>query len=113
MRDSVLLWFKFSQQLFVLNDNLSKTLQKEPMSALSGLHLTQLIVQTYQKIRSDEEAEPFFKIVSKKALDYPLINNAALPLKRKRPNYGSLYNYFEVEGYGNNANTYYPTTPEK
>ena len=20
-------------------------------------------------------------------------------------------NYFEVEGYGNNANTYYPTTP--
>ena len=64
-------------------------------------------------MRSDEEAELFFKIVSKKALDYPLINNAALPLKRKRPNYGSFYNYFQVEGYGNNANTYYPTTPEK
>ena len=41
------------------------------MSALSGLHLAELTVKTYQKMRSDEEAELFFKTVSKKALDYP------------------------------------------
>ena len=83
------------------------------MSALSGLHLAELTVKTYQKIRSDEEAELFFKTVSKKALDYPFINKAALPRKRKRPNYESLDNYFQVEGYSNSAKTYHPTTPEQ
>ena len=80
-------------------------MQKESISALSGLHLAELTVTTYQKMQSDEEAELFFKTVSKKALDYPFINNAALPRKRKRPNYGSLDNYFQVEGYGNSTNT--------
>ena len=64
-------------------------------------------------MRSEEKAELFFKTVSKKALDYPFTNKAALPRKRKRPNYGSLDNYFQVDGYSNSANTYYPTTPEQ
>ena len=63
-------------------------------------------------MQSDEEAELFFKIVSKKARDYLFINKAALPRKRKRPNYGSLNNYFQVKGYSNSANTYL-TTPEQ
>ena len=102
-----------SQRLFAKSDNLSKILQKGSMSALSGLHLAELTVKTYQKVRSDEEAELFFKTVSKNALDYFFINNTALPRKRKRPNYGSLDNYFQVEGYSNSANTYHPTTPEQ
>ena len=69
-----------------INDNLPKTLLKESMSALTGLHLAELTVKTYQKMRSDEEAELFFKTVSNKALDYTFINKAALPRKRKRPN---------------------------
>ena len=52
-----------SQRLFAISDNLSKTLQKESMSALSGLHFAELSVKTYQKILSDEEAELFFKTV--------------------------------------------------
>ena len=64
------------------------------------------------QLRSDEGAELFFKTVSKKALDYPFINKAALSRKRKRPNYGSLDNFFQVEGHSNSANTYHPTTPE-
>ena len=83
-----------SQRLFAISDHLSKTLQKESMSALSGLHLAKLTVQTYQKMRSDEETKLFFKTVSKKALDYAFITKAALPRKRKRRNYGSLNNYF-------------------
>ena len=35
------------QQLFAISDNLSKTLQKESMSALSSLHLAELTVKTY------------------------------------------------------------------
>ena len=60
------------------------------MSTLSDLHHAELTVKTYQKMRSDEEAELFFKTVLKKALGYPFINKAALQRKRKRPNYGSL-----------------------
>ena len=75
-----------SQRLFAISDNFSKTLQKESMSALSGFHLAELNVETYQKMRSDEEAELFFKTVSKKDLDYPFVNKATLPRKRKTPN---------------------------
>ena len=77
MRVSILLWFKFKTAAVAISDNLSKTLQKESMSALSGLHLAELTVKTYQKMRSDEEAELFFKAVSKTALGYPFINKAA------------------------------------
>ena len=49
-----------SQRLVAISDNLSKTLQKESMSALSGLHLAELTVKTYQKMRLDKEAGPFF-----------------------------------------------------
>ena len=68
-----------SQWLFAISNNLPKTLQKELMSALSDLHFAELTLKTYQKVRSDGEAELFFKTVSKKALDYPFINKAALP----------------------------------
>ena len=64
-------------------------------------------------MRSDKEAELFLETVSKKALDYPFINKTALPRERKRPNYGSLDNYFQVEGYSNSGNTYHPTTLEQ
>ena len=66
------------QRLFPVSDNLSKTLQKESMSTLSGLHLAELTVKTYHKMRSDEETDLLFKTVSKKALDYPLIINFKL-----------------------------------
>ena len=46
-----------SQWLLAISDNLLKTLQKESISALSDLHLAELTVKTYQKMRSDEEAE--------------------------------------------------------
>ena len=36
-----------SQRLLAISDNLSQTLQKESMSALIGLHLAELTVETY------------------------------------------------------------------
>ena len=62
---------------------------------------------------SDEEAELIFKTVLRKAPDYPFINKAALLRKRKRSNYGSLDNYFQIEGCSNSANTYHVTTLEQ
>ena len=52
-----------SQRLFAISDKLSKTLQKESMSALSDLNLAELSVKTYQKMLSDEEVELFSKTV--------------------------------------------------
>ena len=38
-----------SQRLFAISDNLSKTLQKELVFVLSGLHLAEVTFQTFQK----------------------------------------------------------------
>lgn len=59
-----------SQRLFAISDNLSKTLQKESMLALEGLHLAELTIDTYQGMRIVSNAKLFFDSVSKKALDY-------------------------------------------
>ena len=53
------------------------------MTALSGLHLTELNVKTYQKMRSDEEAELFPKTASKKSVDYPFINKLHYRVREK------------------------------
>ena len=87
-----------SQRLFAISDSLSKALKKESMFALSGLHLAKLTFPIYQTMQSDEEAELFFKTISKKARYYPFINKAVLLRKRKWANYGSLNNYFQGEG---------------
>ena len=55
------------QRLFSISDNLSKTLQKESMSALEGLHIAELTIDTYQGMRTVSNAKLFFDIVSKKA----------------------------------------------
>ena len=78
------------------------------MPVLSGPHLAELTVKTYQKMRSDEEAELFFKTVSKKALDYPFISSSRLHyhVKEKGQTMDLSNNYFQVEGYRNSANKY-------
>ena len=90
-----------------------KFLQKESMSAISGFHLAELTIQTFEKMRSDEGAKLFFETVSKKALSYPFIKKPALPRKGKRPNYGTLDKFFQVEGCSNNENSYHASTPEE
>ena len=84
-----------SQRLFAISDNLSRALQKESMSALNGFHLAELTIKTFEKMRSDEGAKLFFETVAKKASNYLFIQKPALPRKRKRPNYGTLHNYFQ------------------
>ena len=49
-----------------LTDNLSKTLQKEKMSAVSGQCLASLIAKTIQSMRNDSDFDLFYQTVSKK-----------------------------------------------
>ena len=97
------------QRLFSLTDNLSKTLQKEKMSAVSGHRLAMLTKETIDRMRSEENFKLFYQSVIKKALLKSNVELPTLPRKRKRPNYSIL---LYVEGYKQTAPAHHPTTPE-
>ena len=81
------------------------------MGALSGLHIAELTVKTIRKCDQMKKLSYFSKPSQRKFLI--IFSSISKARKRKRPNYGSLNNYFQVEGYSNSANTYHPTTPEQ
>ena len=55
------------QRHYSLTDNLSKTLQNEKMSAVSGQRLASLIAKTIQSMGNDSDFDLFYQAVSKKA----------------------------------------------
>ena len=60
-------------RIYALTGNLSKTLQKEKMSAVSGQRLANLTVQTFQTMCNTESFKLFFETVVKKAKQHSLI----------------------------------------
>lgn len=98
-----------AQRLFSLTDNLSKTLQKENMSAVSGQRLAMLVKETVDGMRSEENFKLFYASVIKKALLKSNIALPTLPRKRKRLDYSIL---LYIDGYQQAAPAYHPTTPE-
>ena len=77
-------------------DNLSKTLQKEQLSASEGKSVAMITVETFQNMRSESSADLFFEIVSRKASSFNFIADRELPRKRKNPNYKTLNVFFTV-----------------
>jgi len=53
------------QKLYDMTDNLSKTLQKEKMSAVSGKTLADLTLETLRGIRNDNDFLRFYDTVNK------------------------------------------------
>ena len=96
-----------SHRLYSLTDNLSKMLQKEKMSAVSGQRLVDLTIKTWEGMHSDENFKMFFDTVVKKAQKHPSIGAPSLPRKRNRPDY-SILQY--MEGYGQGAAANHPQT---
>ena len=83
------------------------------MSALSGLHIAELTIETYKVMRTNDNAQLFFETVAKKALDHAFVCKPELPRKRRRPNYKSIVEYMQVDGYNDGTNNAYnPTTVE-
>ena len=97
-------------RIYALTDNLSKTLQKEKMSAVSGQRLANLTVQTFQSMRNNESFKLFFETVVKKAKQHSLIEEPTAPRKRNRPDYSILHH---LDGYGQGASAYHATTIEE
>ena len=102
-----------SHKIYSLTDNLSKTLQKESMSALEGQRIANLTIKTFQDMRTKEAADLFYKYVVGNASSHKSIAQPMLPRKRKRPNYQSLVNFFQVDGYENNGEEHYSRSPEE
>ena len=59
-------FLNLSQWLFAISDNLSKTVQKESMSALSGLHLAEL--RPFRKCNQMKKLSYFSKLSRRKLL---------------------------------------------
>ena len=74
-----------------LTDNLSKTLQKEKMSTISGQRLASLTAKTIQSISNDSDFDLFYQAVSKRAEKINNLNEAVTSLAQKTTPTNLLY----------------------
>ena len=71
-----------SKSLYLITDNLSKTLQKEKMSAIGGKKLAGLTVKTLKNIRNDRDFKLFYKKIETSASKIDEVSTPMLPRKR-------------------------------
>ncbi|KAK2550816.1 Zinc finger MYM-type protein 1 [Acropora cervicornis] len=83
-------------------DNLSKSLQKTKMSAVSGQRVANVAKQVLEKMRNNECFKSFYDTVLVKSKQHPSVSEPALPRQRRAPS------RFEI---GTGAPSY-PTTPQ-
>lgn len=60
---NVLFGLKLCVRILKITDNLSKTLQKDSLSAAEAQDVTKLTVTTLKKMRADNDFDLFFKLV--------------------------------------------------
>ena len=78
------------RKLYAHTDNLSKTLQKEKMSAVSGKELADLTIKTMQGMRNDRDFDLFYETLTQSASSIDFVSTPTAPRKRKRPKYDIL-----------------------
>jgi hypothetical protein len=101
-----------AHRLYAMTDNLSKTIQKESFSAIDGQRCADLTLQTLKGMRTDEAAKLFYNAIVKKETKHEFIESAHLPRKRKRPNYKTVQQHFQIDGYKEGTEAHHPATPE-
>ena len=87
------------KKLLLITDNLSKTLQKQSLSAAEGQEVAKLSLQTLKNMRNTDSFNLFFSLVEKfrqqTGGDEPV-----LPRKRKAPQHlevGTAEGYYSVQ----------------
>ena len=75
------------ERLFSHTDNLSKTLQKTKMSAVSGQRVANLTKQVLQKMRNNKCFKAFYDTVVTKSKKHPSISEPALPRQKRAPSF--------------------------
>ena len=93
-------------RLFMITDNLSKTLQNETMSAVSSQKCADLTLKTFKGMRNKESFDLFFQYVKEKAAKLP-VDEPRLKHKRKKPNYSILQ---FLDGQESCSASYHPET---
>ena len=73
------------ERLFAHTDNLSKTLQKEKMSAVSGQRMAKLTTEVLRSFRNDESFESFYAAVVVKSKLHTSISEPILPRRTRAP----------------------------
>ena len=108
---SFFLGLLLSHRLYSITDNLSKTLQKEKMSALSSQRLANLTIQTIQGMRKAEHFKLFFDLAKQKSKRYD-VEDPILPRKRRKPKYSILQYVDGHEEASRDTEAFSPSTAE-
>ena len=66
-----------SYKLYLITDNLSKSLQKESMSAIKGQKIVQTTLKTLQNMSTDESSDLFYECVLVKASKHQFISKTS------------------------------------
>ncbi|XP_066910503.1 zinc finger MYM-type protein 1-like [Clytia hemisphaerica] len=96
-----------------MTDNLSRSLQGEKMSALSGRKSAELVIETISKMRADEEFVAFYETTTKDAEALKKVCEPKLPRKRKKLKNYSILQYVTRPDNEKESEAYYPKTPEE
>ena len=83
---NVLFGLKLAERILKITDNLSRTLQKQSMSAAQAQELAEMTINTLKSIRTDEAFDLFFQLVEqlRESTD-DHVEQPSLPQKRKVP----------------------------
>ena len=81
---NVLFGLKLCERILKITDNLSKTLQKQSLSATEAQHIVALSVTTLEKIRTADNFSLFYKVVLN-LQDHTGTDSPVLPRKRRTP----------------------------
>ena len=73
------------QLIFRHTDNLSATLQKSTMSAVSGQHNAKLTTEALKRMINDDSFKVFYETVLKKKQSFLYVSEPELPRKRRAP----------------------------
>ena len=80
----LLFGLQLSMKILKITDNLSRTLQKQSMSAAEGQSVAELTVKTLKSMRSDANFDAFFTLCNC-FREHSNVNLPVLPRKRKAP----------------------------
>ena len=107
------MFFALANPITVLKDNLSKTLQKDKMSAVIEQGLAHLRAKIIQSMRSNSDFDLFHQTVSKKAKRIDDLNEPVMPRKLHQSIYSILQFERGQEKTSDVAEPYYPTTDKE
>ena len=99
-------------KVYSIADNLSKTIQRESMSAVESQEVAGLTIKTLES-RLESNADAFYETNKIKAERYKFIEAPSLPRKRKTPNYKNLEQFYTIDGLSPTAEAYHPSNPKE